>query len=341
MENLIIDERHSKGLANQFFNYFSEDTNKNLHNRFVSKKNLKSRNSFDEFIRNFKNYNKNYSLSILETGSKRNPFLIYNFLLPHKQRSFNTWNERSLSSYVYMENIREYYWNKSAHSQCQQNFSISEHTISRIFLRSGLAAPFGRDNYSVILKEMKYVCIWSSFWSALLYNINNVNENIDDDKKKKITVLIPAPNGIFLGYILHDEAHHLEIRTYINKKNLVSSQAQLREVFLSISESIENSPLSFYPLKFLGMNSYGSTFPFSLILWKLKNYINLISEVFYEKSIQNKEATNFEVYELNKSLNAFINFMEIDKMENDLVIQDADLKKLPMQEFLFEYCAIN
>jgi hypothetical protein len=341
MTNLIIDERHSKGLANQFFNYFSEDANHNLKNRFSSKKKLKDRNSFDGFVKDFKSYNKNYSLNSMVTGSKRNPFLIFNLLLPHKKRAFNTWNERSLSSYVYMENIRQYYWNRSTYIQCEQNFSISEHAISRIFLRSGLAEAFGKDNYFVILNEMKFVCLWASFWSALLYNINDINENIDDDKKKKIKVLIPAPNGIYLGYIVHEEAHHLEIRTYLNNKDLAQPQLKLRQIFIDISLGLENSPLSFYPLKFHGMNNYGCTFPFNLILWKLKNHIDLISEVFYEKSIRDKEATSFEVYELSKSLNAFIKYIEINEIENDLAMQDADLKKLSMQEFLFNYCALN
>lgn len=341
MASLIIDERHSKGLANQFFNYYSEDADKNLHHRYKSKTKLKSRNTFDKFVEDFKNYNKNYSLNTLVTGSKRNPFLIFNLLLPHKKKPFNTWDERSLSSYVYMENIREYYWNKSTTTQCEQNFSIGEHAIARIFLRSGLAEAFGKDNYFVILNEMKYVCLWASFWSALLFNINDINENIDDDKKKKIKILIPAPNGIFLGFIVHDEVHHLEIRTYLNLKDLAEPQLQLREVFLNISQRLVNTPLSFYPLKFIGMNNYGSTFPFNLILWKLKNHIDLISEVFYEKSIRDKEATSFEVYELTKSLNKFIKFIEIDEIENDLLTQDAELKKLTMQEFLFNYCALN
>jgi len=341
MSKLIIDERHSKGLANQFFNYFSEDANNNLKHRYRSKKKLKGRNSFDEFIKDFKNSIKNYSLNTMVTGSKRNPFLIFNLLLPHKKRPFNSWSERSLSSYVYMENIRQYYWNRSTSIQCEQNFSISEHAISRIFMRSGLAEAFGKDNYFVILNEMKFVCLWASFWSALLYNINDINENIDDDKKKKIKVLIPAPNGIYLGYIVHDEAHHLEIRTYLSNKDLADPQLKLRELFIGISQSLENSPLSFYPLKFHGMNNYGCTFPFNLILWKLKNHIDLISEVFYEKSIRDKEATGFEVYELSNSLNAFIKYIEINEIENDLAMQDADLRKLSMQEFLFNYCALN
>jgi hypothetical protein len=89
------------------------------------------------------------------------------------------------------------------------------------------------------------------------------------------------------------------------------------------------------------MNNYGCTFPFNLILWKLKNHIDLISEVFYEKSIRDKEATGFEVYELSNSLNAFIKYIEINEIENDLAMQDADLRKLSMQEFLFNYCALN
>lgn len=341
MTSLIIDERHSKGLANQFFNYFSEDSHKNLNHRFKSRNKLKNRNSFAHFIEEFKAYNKNYSLNTLVTGSKRNPFLIFNLILPHKQRPFNTWKEKSLSSNVYMENIREYYWNKSTAPQCEQNFSIGEHAISRVFLRSGLANVFGQDNYSIILDEMKYICLWASFWSALLFNINDINENIDDEKKKKIKILIPAPNGIFLGYIVHDEVHHLEIRTYLNKKDLSQNQLKLREIFLSLSKNLECSPLSFYPLKFYGMNNYGCTFPFNLILWKLQNHIDLISEVFYEKSIRDREATNFEVYELTKSLKAFINLLELKEMESDLLDQEIDLKKIPMQEFLNTYCSLN
>jgi len=341
MTSLIIDERHSKGLAKQFFNYFLEDSHKNLNHRFKSRSKLKNRNSFSHFIEEFKAYNKNYSLNTLITGSKRNPFLVFNLILPHKQRPFNTWKEKSLSSYVYMENIREYYWNKSTITQCEQNFSIGEHAISRVFLRSGLANEFGKDSYSVILNEMKYICLWSSFWSALLFNINGINENIDDEKKKKIKILIPAPNGIFLGYIVHDEVHHLEIRTYLNKKDLSPTQLKLREIFLLLSKNLEDSPLAFYPLKFYGMNNYGCTFPFNLMLWKLKSHINLISEVFYEKSIRDKEATNFEVYELTKSLNAFINFMELNEMEGDLLNQEIDLNNLTMQEFLNTYCSLN
>jgi hypothetical protein len=274
---MIITESLAKGLKNRFFLEIDDELVRRLEQ--AAKPGIRGKISPAGWLRFIDKYKKIFGRCVFcfyEGGSKGNPYFAFVSLWVNKKRQFNQWDEKCLTGKMVIVNT-----DPTVFKDMDALFNVGEHAIARIYERGVVKVDknLNIDIFS-ILPEFNYVPIWSAFWSFMFdifkrYYYSNINYLI------QIYPVIPTKNGLFFGQISHKDCSPLEIRTFVNDKNLTVEQQQAKQILLNVSSGMESSPLCFFPIggDFEGEGE-GILIPI-ICLQMLKNYDAISSIIFY------------------------------------------------------------
>jgi hypothetical protein len=266
-----MEENLAKGYTRQFIAWYKEDFEKCLKNidELKSIYGNKDRKRFEKFSILHKEQYKNFSLNYLLGGSNRHPFIattIYHF----ENERYNDWRENHLLPSVFIIHFqKQQQINNSA-------YSISEHTIKRIYQRSKIFDNKEVDHY-LIIPEMSYIPVWAGFYSFL--NMLTDSENIE------IEPIIPAPNGLFLcdTKTFHNKIKSVHVRTYVGDEELSETQLSLKKAMIESSQYLKNSLLGFLPCSII-FAKHQFFIDFKLLLYGLRNLLKVyLQEILKEK----------------------------------------------------------
>lgn len=234
-----MDPSLAKGVKNQLFRdiYSKVSTTTDDLVKYSSKSNLKNSNR-NEWIEHVKNINKivgRFSLATSSIGSKRKPTLLL-YVFEDKDRSFNTWEEKCVSSELLQISINPFFSKVT-----RAGFNISEHAIQRIFERAvPHNNPIIKDEIiHVFLNELRFAPVISAYWHLLII------QEIINARSRILDIIIPSINGLFLGQISVDNCNRCEIRTFVPLESLSLAQRQSRDLFLKFAETYENTEIAF------------------------------------------------------------------------------------------------
>ena len=273
---MIITESLAKGLKNRFFLEISDELVRRLEQ--AAKPGLRGKRSpagWLKYVEKFKNIFDRCAFVFYQGGSKGKPYFAFVSLWVDEKRQFNQWDEKCLTGKIAIVNS-----DPPLFEDMSALFNIGEHAIARIYERGIVKVDIDLnvDIFS-ILPEFEYVPLWGGFWAGMFELFKKRYSNLDD--LNQIYPVVPAKSGLFFGQILHKELSRLEIRTFVDDKNLTMEQQQGKQILLNISRGIENSPLCFYPVS----GNFGLAedyFISQVICFQiLKHYDAIASIIFY------------------------------------------------------------
>jgi hypothetical protein len=290
----MMDESLANGFKNQFFRYVQED----LDAAFARA--TKAHNKVDYYAK-LSNWNKftaslvpalgDIAITHCNGGSKRKPYLGIALLGVDEARQYNHWEEKCLECYDELFNYDPPFF---------QNYEatayIGEHAVMRLYQRSFNAEKFRNHEitHMEILKELKYVPLWSNYWPQLFYYLNKHNYKIE-----KLKPVIPTPKGLFLCEYSTANRYHLDIRTFVNTEQLREDQSKLRAILLKAGESLSEAPISFmstllttaldYPIEQVHKVSMG-----------LVNHTGLLANQMSNDPAFAKHLVNFVIREIDR-----------------------------------------
>lgn len=259
-----MDEKLAKGFSKQFLSWFMDDYLKKTDKAFnefetLNKRNcLQDKNSFKKWALKRQKILEDFNIGFLLGGSSNQPFLLEQGYLILKEDDVNlrprAFDEYHLYSTVSLFSFSERYLSDSEIEERKilledANYIISQHAIQRIYQRTDYFDSEKAINHYAIIKELKYVPVWSSYWFTL--------------NKKKAgdinNVIIPAPKGIFFGQFLkkpYEDSIVLHINTFYGLNQLSDIQKNIREELLIIQKGFESSYLSFITAKVAMFHRY-------------------------------------------------------------------------------------
>lgn len=286
-----MDESLAKGFTKQFFDWHLDDymtaldqEQSLMHRRLDDYERSGRKKGINVLIKKSfelrRSLLKNFTINNLISGSSSYPFLLdTTFRLI--EIDFKGYKEKALIPLVTLLDLNDIKINNDLVTKPKTFFEehafyiISEHTIQRLFQRSDLVDEKTRFNPYLIIKEMKFVSIWSSFWLFLKMHLR---------KKNNFGVfnpIIPSPNGMFLCEFENHEnikqGQRLHLNTYIGLHQMSDHQKRLREHLLAISENLENSVISFFCFANLSPNLMNQSFLDQMIM--LQRSIKFIDEI--------------------------------------------------------------
>ncbi len=240
-----MDTSLAKGLKNQLFKELSDEINSVAGSWAKhckkSKINFFSRNKWEIFYADTVRMLGHFSLASHRGGSKRNPFLCV-ATFENQEIDYESWKEKCISSHLIYITMRE------AHVESvPMGFSIGEHAIQRIFERTYLDSTPLEDGFKKIYfaNELNHAPLWSTFW------ISRGFSRFAKDPLDSIEIVMPGQNGLFLGKISRDSIHRCQLRTFVSKQQLSSSQLILFEKMQKISDEYKNSIIPFCLIDFI------------------------------------------------------------------------------------------
>jgi hypothetical protein len=240
---LIITKSLAKGLTHRFLSEAEDVVSKSigkLEQQAGDYKNSKS--GWEKYVTKTKSILQNVAISIYEGGSKTSPYFAFVGISVDKERKFNSWNEMCLSGEAVIQSHHPRFIDTSG--AC---FNVSEHAISRIYERSKLRFidEFTVDIHS-ILPEFQLLPIWSAFWVGNLAVItNNFSNHFFPHFYHPV---IPAKSGLFLCELTHVKIPKVEVRTFVDDKNLSEEQLKLKKILWDIGIIYKSSPLATFPI---------------------------------------------------------------------------------------------
>ena len=259
-----MDEKLAKGFSKQFLSWFMDDYLKKTDkafNRFdtLNKRDcLQDKNSFKKWALKRQKILEDFNIGFLLGGSSNQPFLLEQGYLIIKEDDVNlrprAFDEYHLYSTVSLFSFSERYLSDSESEERKilledGNYIISQHAIQRIYQRTDYFDSEKAINHYAIIKELKYIPVWSNYWFTLY--------------KKKVgdinNVIIPAPNGIFFGQYLkkpNEDSTVLHLNTFYGLNQLSDIQKNIREELLIIQQGFEKSYLSFLTAKMIMIHGY-------------------------------------------------------------------------------------
>jgi hypothetical protein len=247
-----ITESLANGLKNRFFEEMIQGeaiTQRELIAEFSKINTNKNKSGIEKIVKILNSKYSRYTLSTYEGGSTRRPYIAFDLLTTLNENLYNTWNEKCLTGRTSLLNYEPFYFNTSWSA-----YNIGEHTISRIFLRTKPNLTKEVVDCLYIVKELKYIPFWASFWGLLLFSYNN------ERYLKQCFPVIPAPSGLFMCEF-SSSSKKIEIRTFIDDKLLTDDQLASKNMLIDVSSDLLNSPLSaFSALCNSGIDSSGVLF---------------------------------------------------------------------------------
>lgn len=245
---MIMTESLASGLKNRFF---KEVEAENFDLKEMLQANMppyRSKSDWPKVVKHFESIFKASKILQYEGGGSKHPYLMINRIIACRERPLNTWKENCLFghdlglSVIPNEVSAEY-----------SGYSIGEHAVARIFLRSNYEHIKGNIGIDLVNRQLIYTPLWSRFWGMLL---SVSSELISGDT---CYPLIPTPDGLLLCEF-DKRSYILEIRTYLSDLQLTDDQMKIKSLLKLISLKYYQSPGSFY------IKSEGVTFDDDLII---------------------------------------------------------------------------
>ncbi len=294
---MIINERLANGLKNRFILELHDQIDIQLNEFSIDKNKVtKSRRGWDKFKKKVTNHLSKSSLTIYEGGSERHPYLAFSGLAVDKEREYNSWKEKCVTTVNVITT-----WDPFHVEVMNSNFNISEHAVSRLYQRGDIKVTNETDiDIFCIVKEFYYVPIWAAFWIQTLYSLNN------KELTNNIHPVIPTPSGLLLAEVANGEYPFIEIRTFVGDSELNEEQMLVKKSMVKASEEIIACPLSFSPdVEIMGIDI---AIPTLMVLsHRLKDVHRILGNVvFYkmEDKITQREFT----------FNLLDNLIDLEKM---------------------------
>lgn len=271
---MFIDEKLARGLKDRFFEDFPTEVTEPFHRllRSQSLRNIK-RGKWVKAARACVDRLDRFSIAAYEGGSNAKPYFVTTVLEILTDREYNAWNEKCLYS---MQLLLAF---DPAYVGCESgHFNIGEHAIVRLFMR----APVGEDAHGnllpySIIKQLAYVPFWSAFWIFFKRMTNGV------DFRDALSIVIPAPDGLFLAHLSKEE-DAVEIRTFIGYKYARGDRKIVRDLMIQISAPLLDSPLSASPAAERAHLDYGSAVMTPILCWLLAQHSDLLARCLFKKA---------------------------------------------------------
>jgi hypothetical protein len=237
-----MDASLAKGYKRQVFQQLEKEVDKIISDwQKVTKtsKVIKNRFHWKRYIEKLEAiFKKNLILKQLG-GSNKKPYIALSVLTAGDQK-FNQWQEKCFTSIQILINFDPWYV-----EVLPAGFSVSEHTIQRIFQRkfdNSNDYSFEDSGLREIVDELILAPLWSSYW------IQEAIRRFANSDISKINPIIPTPLGLLLGEINRNHTGKIEIRTFVSDNLLSVKQMDLKRKMLDINKEFEGSNLSFFPI---------------------------------------------------------------------------------------------
>jgi hypothetical protein len=278
---MIINETLARGLKGRFFYDFSTEISGAFHKelRSMSLRSIK-RGKWVKAARACVDRLERFSIASYEGGSKVKPYFVTTVLEVLDSREYNTWNEKCLYSQQLLLAFDPPY------VDCRWgNFNIGEHAIVRLFMRSPVQedAQGNLLPYSIV-KQLRYVPFWSTFWIWFHAMTRDI------DFRGLLSIVIPAPDGVFVAHMSKTE-NAVEIRTFIDSKSLNTDRKAVRDLMIQVSEPLLESPLSASPAVEFANLDYGNAFLTPVLCRKLAPHSDLLASCLFRQADHGDQGT--------------------------------------------------
>lgn len=234
---MSIEPTLAKGLTKRFIRENNELVYALLKS-FQKIENINSKKQWGKFISDTRKKFKSCTIQLYEGGSNKHPYFGVGWLDEGTFNPQNEWDEQVL---FYNFLIATFDPRQTTFSKVV-TFDISHHVIQRLYQRlpSQTNSSFSNEA-KFIINELETIPFWTFFWLNFLINID-----MEKDLCEKISLPIPAQEGLFLCRISEDKAHVL-VRTYIHNSQLRKSQTIIKNEILNASREFISSPFCFIP----------------------------------------------------------------------------------------------
>jgi len=238
-----MDPSLAKGHKNEFFRQLNSGINKIIQEfQQTAEKSIpkfNKRNQWERFIDKSVRQLGKYLLHHIILGSKRHPILLLYLFEGQSERSYNSWNEKCISSCTLFLSASPF--------NCfvrPIGFNLSEHAIQRIFERlipKNITMSYN-EKLQMVTNELQYAPIVCAFWH--LVAVLQLQRRETDP----IEVTIPTPNGILIGQINPQKMNKCELRTFVMNDQLFAKQQKNRTDLLFLSTVLSGSEMAFFLL---------------------------------------------------------------------------------------------
>ena len=317
MSKLIVTESLATGLKNRFFTEMAEVYPKVQSNFKLKNKHRKNRQGFLKTTIEVKNAFSESILLFYEGGSKNRPYITFDLLTVLEGREYNTWNEKCLTGINFLVN-----YEPRLVDDAYGAYNISEHAISRLFLRTEPKFKGSVIDCRYIRDEMRSLPFWANYWTLTLYSNEGFNF------QGSCFPVIPAISGLFMcEYSKYSK--FIEIRTFVDDAHLNFDQLEVKKLLIEVSNDVLESPLSFF---LLVMSSHLERLDLlhGIISNRILNNKNywLLKNVFFHRVEDDKFRISFK-NKFDSLLRKYLPLVNFD-------VLDVELKKLGVKKFQLE-----
>ena len=236
-----MDPSLARGVKNQFFREISKEVDlaaERFTKQTRSYKAWTSLNSWKRYVTEIEAIFSYFLIQKFIGGTKRKPILCISTLDSDPRKKYNSWNEQCLNSVQLLIIFSP--WHVNA---VYSGYSLSEHTIQRIFERSISVDKFrsAEKNLFAFSLELSEAAFWSSFWIARALDI------FKSSATDVIYPVIPTKSGLLFGEMTREKIHKVEIRTFVSDDMLFENQVELKQLMLSARSQMRVNSIAFFP----------------------------------------------------------------------------------------------
>jgi hypothetical protein len=236
-----MDPSLARGVKNQFFREISKEVDLAIERYTKQTRKHKAWASLKNWNRYVNEIESIFSYFLIQKfvgGTKRKPFLCISTIDSDSQKKYNSWHEQCLDS-VQLLIIFSPWHVASVYS----GYSLSEHTIKRIFERAISVEKFRtaqKDSFAFSV-ELAEAPFWSSFWITRALDVFSSSTN------DVIYPVIPTKSGLLFGEMTRDKMHKVEIRTFVSDDMLFEKQVELKQLMIDASSQMRFNSIAFFP----------------------------------------------------------------------------------------------
>jgi len=124
---------------------------------------------------------------------------------------------------------------------------------------------------------LRYVPFWTAFWIWFRFLTKDI------DFLDELSMIIPAPNGLFVAQLSTTTEISVEIRTFINEAHTSDDRKLVRDLMISVSEPLLESPLSASPAVQIRHVDSGAAFLTLAVCRKLAPHCDALVRCLFPK----------------------------------------------------------
>jgi hypothetical protein len=294
-----MDKSLAKGLTNRIFREHWERVDKKIRELNVDSDWSKN---WKKSVKKFSSPWNNFTISASGFGTKKKPWFGFSLPVPYDYNP-QGWDEMQygIRSILLSRNRQELVDCDTLH------WTISHHAIQRFLERTNLVDPSSFENApGLLLKELRYVSLWSLILNTLLINAILEDKNLElyiDN----FSLLIPSPHGAFFATKksfdnkdLGKAGSYFSLRTFLPLKQLNDKQLKIRKMMIKYGETLYDGPIELVFWNSTAIDSYQSNIPISWfkILLEFNSYLD--SENFFDEYFNLVASDKFNRSMINK-----------------------------------------